>query len=111
MEAVPLTLSQEFSGYRQHIRNGLARINACLPRVYELALDGTAVGPDLNIPVGLMKMANDIRFLGSGPRCGLSELSFPENEPGSSLMLGEVNLTRCEFLKAFGYLLPFVNDF
>uniref|UniRef100_A0A1A9WX44 fumarate hydratase n=1 Tax=Glossina brevipalpis TaxID=37001 RepID=A0A1A9WX44_9MUSC len=144
MDAVPLTLGQEFSGYGQQVRNGLARINACLPRVYELALGGTAVGTGLNtrkgfaekcsariseitclpfkmapnffealgardamvevhgvlntIAVSLMKMANDIRFLGSGPRCGLGELSLPENEPGSSIMPGKVNPTQCESL-------------
>lgn len=144
MDAVPLTLGQEFSGYRQQLCNGLARINACLPRVYELALGGTAVGTGLNtrkgfaekaaariseltslpfetapnffealaardamvevhgvlntIAVSLMKIANDIRFLGSGPRCGLGELMLPENEPGSSIMPGKVNPTQCESL-------------
>uniref|UniRef100_A0A1B0B0L5 fumarate hydratase n=1 Tax=Glossina palpalis gambiensis TaxID=67801 RepID=A0A1B0B0L5_9MUSC len=144
MDAVPLTMGQQFSGYRQQLCNGLARINACLPHVYELALGGTAVGTGLNtrkgfaekaaariseltslpfktapnffealaardamvevhgvlntIAVSLMKIANDIRFLGSGPRCGLGELMLPENEPGSSIMPGKVNPTQCESL-------------
>ncbi|KAI8115422.1 hypothetical protein FF38_03066 [Lucilia cuprina] len=142
MDAVPLTLGQEFSGYTQQMNYALDRIDACLPRVYELALGGTAVGTGLNtrigfaekcaakiaqltglpfvtapnkfealagrdamvevhgvlntIAVSLMKIANDIRFLGSGPRCGLGELMLPENEPGSSIMPGKVNPTQCE---------------
>ncbi|XP_043657798.1 probable fumarate hydratase, mitochondrial [Drosophila teissieri] len=142
MDAVPLTLGQEFSGYTQQLTNGLDRIKGCLPRVYELALGGTAVGTGLNtrkgfaekvakriseltclpfvtapnkfealaardamvevhgvlntIAVSLMKIANDIRLLGSGPRCGLGELMLPENEPGSSIMPGKVNPTQCE---------------
>ncbi|XP_061386018.1 fumarate hydratase, mitochondrial-like [Musca vetustissima] len=142
MDAVPLTLGQEFSGYAQQMAYALDRIDACLPRVYELALGGTAVGTGLNtrigfaekcaakiaqltglpfvtapnkfealaardamvevhgvlntIAVSLMKIANDIRFLGSGPRCGLGELMLPENEPGSSIMPGKVNPTQCE---------------
>ncbi|EDW30722.1 GL13348 [Drosophila persimilis] len=142
MDAVPLTLGQEFSGYAQQLSYGLDRINGCLPRVYELALGGTAVGTGLNthkgfaekvskriadltclpfvkapnffealgardamvevhgvlntIAVSLMKIANDIRLLGSGPRCGLGELMLPENEPGSSIMPGKVNPTQCE---------------
>ncbi|XP_065363293.1 fumarate hydratase, mitochondrial-like [Calliphora vicina] len=142
MDAVPLTLGQEFSGYTQQMTYALDRIDACLPRVYELALGGTAVGTGLNtrigfaekcaakiaqltglpfvtapnkfealagrdamvevhgvlntIAVSLMKIANDIRFLGSGPRCGLGELMLPENEPGSSIMPGKVNPTQCE---------------
>ncbi|XP_034123128.1 fumarate hydratase, mitochondrial-like isoform X2 [Drosophila guanche] len=144
MDAVPLTLGQEFSGYAQQLAYAQERIDACLPRVYELALGGTAVGTGLNtrkgfaekcaakiaqltslpfvtapnkfealaardamvevhgvlntIAVSLMKIANDIRFLGSGPRCGLGELSLPENEPGSSIMPGKVNPTQCESL-------------
>ncbi|XP_034118986.1 fumarate hydratase, mitochondrial isoform X1 [Drosophila sulfurigaster albostrigata] len=144
MDAVPLTLGQEFGGYAQQLAYALERIDACLPRVYELALGGTAVGTGLNtrkgfaekcaakiaeltklpfvtapnkfealaardamvevhgvlntIAVSLMKIANDIRFLGSGPRCGLGELSLPENEPGSSIMPGKVNPTQCESL-------------
>lgn len=144
MDAVPLTLGQEFSGYAQQLKYALERIDACLPRVYQLALGGTAVGTGLNtrigfaekcaekiaqltklpfvsapnkfealasrdamvevsgclntIAVSLMKIGNDIRFLGSGPRCGLGELSLPENEPGSSIMPGKVNPTQCESL-------------
>lgn len=142
MDAVPLTLGQEFSGYVQMLDNSLERIDACLPRLYELALGGTAVGTGLNthpefavesakkiaeltglpfitgrnkfeglaghdamveasgvmktIAASLMKIANDIRWLGSGPRCGLGELLLPENEPGSSIMPGKVNPTQPE---------------
>ena len=142
MDAVPLTLQQEFSGYVQQLTNGLERINGCLPRLYELALGGTAVGTGLNthpifaeksaqkiaeltgkpfvsarnkfealaahdamvelsgvlktLAAGLMKIANDIRWLGSGPRCGIGELILPENEPGSSIMPGKVNPTQSE---------------
>lgn len=142
MDAVPLTLGQEFSGYVQMLTNGLERIEAALPRLYELALGGTAVGTGLNthpkfaelsakkiaeitglpfvtarnkfealathdalvefhgvlktIAASLMKIANDIRWLGSGPRCGLGELHLPENEPGSSIMPGKVNPTQSE---------------
>ncbi|XP_017081334.1 probable fumarate hydratase, mitochondrial [Drosophila eugracilis] len=141
-DAVPITLGQEFSGYVQQLTNGLSRIDAVLPRVYQLALGGTAVGTGLNtrrgfaekcvkriaqlsglpfvvapnffealasrdamvevhgalnvLAVSLMKITNDIRFLGSGPRCGLGELMLPENEPGSSIMPGKVNPTQCE---------------
>ncbi len=142
MDAVPLTLAQEFSGYVQMLNNALDRINGALPRLYELALGGTAVGTGLNthpqfavksaehiakitgkkfvtapnkfealathdalvefsgvlktIAASLMKIANDIRWLGSGPRCGLGELNLPENEPGSSIMPGKVNPTQAE---------------
>lgn len=141
-DAVPLTLGQEFSGYLTQIEYGLARVKATLPRLYQLALGGTAVGTGLNTRIGfdtdackeiaaftglpfvpapnkfealaahdsivevhgalnvlavsLMKIANDIRFLASGPRSGLGELSLPENEPGSSIMPGKVNPTQCE---------------
>jgi len=141
-DAVPLTLGQEFGGYAQQITNGIERVKATLPRLYELAAGGTAVGTGLNtykgfaekvaakvseltglpfktapnkfealaahdalvevsgalnvLAVSLMKIANDIRFLGSGPRSGLGELSLPENEPGSSIMPGKVNPTQCE---------------
>jgi len=141
-DATPLTLGQEFSGYAKQIENGIARVEAALPRVYELAIGGTAVGTGLNTRIGfaekmcdrissltslpfvsapnkfeglaahdamvelsgamnvvacsVMKIANDIRFLGSGPRCGLGELLLPENEPGSSIMPGKVNPTQCE---------------
>lgn len=143
-DAVPLTLGQEFSGYAMQVCNGIKRVTDTLPRLYELALGGTAVGTGLNtrkgfaekaakkiaeltglpfvtapnkfealaahdamvevhgalntVAVSLMKIANDIRFLGSGPRCGLGELSLPENEPGSSIMPGKVNPTQCEAL-------------
>src|SRR3989338_6802283 len=142
MDATPLTLGQEFSGYVQQLTNGLKRIQGALPRLYELALGGTAVGTGLNthpkfaveaakkiaqltgkpfvsatnkfealaahdavvefsgvlktIAVSCMKIANDIRWLGSGPRCGIGEISLPENEPGSSIMPGKVNPTQCE---------------
>ncbi|CAD5119317.1 unnamed protein product [Dimorphilus gyrociliatus] len=141
-DATPLTLGQEFSGYVQQMKNGLLRVKSTLPRVYELAVGGTAVGTGLNTRKGfaedvakeiasftslpfvsapnkfealatkdalvevsgalnvvacsIMKIANDIRFLGSGPRCGLGELNLPENEPGSSIMPGKVNPTQCE---------------
>jgi len=142
MDATPLTLGQEFSGYVQQLTNGLKRIDGALPRLYELALGGTAVGTGLNThpqfavkvaekiaaitgwpfvsapnkfealaahdalvelsgvlktwAVSLMKIANDIRWLGSGPRCGLGEIHLPENEPGSSIMPGKVNPTQSE---------------
>ena len=143
-DATPITLGQEFSAYVTQLDNGMSRVEATLPRLYELAIGGTAVGTGLNTPVGfsekvaaklaelttypftsarnkfealashdalvevhgalnviacsLMKIANDIRFLGSGPRCGIGELLLPENEPGSSIMPGEVNPTQCEAL-------------
>ncbi len=142
MDATPLTLGQEFSGYVQQLINGLERIDGALPRLYEIALGGTAVGTGLNshpefankvaekisefaelpfvsarnkfeaiaahdtlvelsgvlktIAVSLMKIANDIRFLGSGPRCCIGEIILPANEPGSSIMPGKVNPTQCE---------------
>ncbi|MFW5833594.1 MAG: class II fumarate hydratase [Pseudomonadota bacterium] len=141
-DATPLTLGQEFSGYRTQITYGIERVKRALPGVLQLAQGGTAVGTGLNAKVGFaeafaeevaritslpfvtapnkfealaahdamvelsgvlntlaasyMKIANDIRFLGSGPRCGLGELSLPENEPGSSIMPGKVNPTQCE---------------
>ncbi|XP_030873346.1 fumarate hydratase, mitochondrial isoform X2 [Leptonychotes weddellii] len=136
--------SQEFSGYVQQVKYAMTRIRATMPRIYELAAGGTAVGTGLNTRIGfaekvaakvaaltglpfvtapnkfealaahdalvelsgamnttacsLMKIANDIRFLGSGPRSGLGELILPENEPGSSIMPGKVNPTQCEAL-------------
>lgn len=142
MDAVPLTLGQEFSGYVQQLQNGLERIEGCLPRLSELALGGTAVGTGLNthpefaelsakyiseitdrsfetapnkfealaahdaiveasgvmktLACSLMKIANDIRLLGSGPRCGIGEIALPANEPGSSIMPGKVNPTQPE---------------
>lgn len=142
MDAVPLTLGQEFSGYVQQLTYGLERIESCLPRLKELALGGTAVGTGLNthekfavlsakkiseitgiefktapnkfealashdaiveasgvmktLAASLMKIANDIRWLGSGPRCGIGEIHLPANEPGSSIMPGKVNPTQSE---------------
>jgi fumarate hydratase class II len=142
MDAVPLTLGQEFGGYVAQLDYGLAAVKAALPMLYELALGGTAVGTGLNahpefadrvakkiaeltglpfvsapnkfqglagheplvfasgalktLAVALTKIANDIRWLASGPRCGLGELTIPENEPGSSIMPGKVNPTQSE---------------
>jgi fumarate hydratase class II len=142
MDAVPLTLGQEFSGYVAQLDADLRRIDAVLPDIYELAIGGTAVGTGLNthpefadrtaakiaeltglpfvsapnkfaalaahdalvmasgalrtLACSLMKIANDIRWMGSGPRCGLGELMLPENEPGSSIMPGKVNPTQSE---------------
>ncbi len=142
MDATPLTLGQEFSGYATQLKNSIQRIKNTLPHLHQLALGGTAVGTGLNthiqfpilaaakiaaetnipfvtapnkfealashdalvevhgalktVAVSLMKIANDIRLLGSGPRCGFGELSLPENEPGSSIMPGKVNPTQSE---------------
>jgi len=142
MDAVPLTLGQEFSGYVQQLDNAIERLHLVLPGLYELALGGTAVGTGLNahpefatkvaakiaeltglpfvsapnkfeslaahdalvfahgalktIAAAFMKIANDIRWMASGPRCGLGELTIPENEPGSSIMPGKVNPTQSE---------------
>ncbi len=142
MDATPITLGQEFSGYVQQLSMGIARIEQSLSGVYELALGGTAVGTGLNthpefadrsaatiarltglpfvsapnkfeslaahdalvylhgalktLAASCMKIANDIRWMSSGPRCGLGELSIPENEPGSSIMPGKVNPTQSE---------------
>ncbi len=142
MDAVPLTLGQEFSGYVAQLDYGIERVEAAIPRLSELAIGGTAVGTGLNTKRGydkrvadkiseltglpfvpapnkfealaahdalvmasgalktvacsLMKIANDIRWLGSGPRCGLGELRLPANEPGSSIMPGKVNPTQSE---------------
>ena len=144
MDAVPLTLGQEFSGYVQQVTYGIARVEGTLPRLYELALGGTAVGTGLNshpeygervaaeiaaltglpfvtapnkfeslaahdaqvelagqlttVAASLMKIANDVRLLGSGPRAGIGELMLPANEPGSSIMPGKVNPTQSEAL-------------
>ncbi|MDG2992105.1 class II fumarate hydratase [Candidatus Synechococcus calcipolaris G9] len=144
MDAVPLSLGQEFSGYQAQITQNIAWIEMALPPLYELAIGGTAVGTGLNSPphfgdrvaaeiaqltgfpfcsaknkfaalaahdplvmmsgvlktlaCALMKMANDIRWLASGPRCGLGELILPANEPGSSIMPGKVNPTQSESL-------------
>ncbi len=142
MDAVPLTLGQEFSAYVQQLDNAIERIHLVLPGLYELAIGGTAVGTGLNthpefaervakkvaeltglpfvsapnkfealaahdalvfahgalktLAASLMKIANDIRWLASGPRCGLREITIPENEPGSSIMPGKVNPTQSE---------------
>lgn len=144
MDATPLTLGQEFSGYVQQIDNSIRAIKNALEAVSELALGGTAVGTGLNTPngydvlsakkiaeltgfpfvtapnkfeslaahdamvelsgalkraaVALMKVANDIRMLSSGPRCGIGEILIPDNEPGSSIMPGKVNPTQPEAL-------------
>ncbi|MGE4169826.1 MAG: class II fumarate hydratase [Candidatus Margulisiibacteriota bacterium] len=142
MDAVPLTLGQEFSGYVAQLDFAIDAVKKTLPGLYELALGGTAVGTGLNthpqfaekgakriaeltnlpfvtapnkfaalashealvftsgalktLACALMKIANDIRWLGSGPRCGLAEITLPENEPGSSIMPGKVNPTQSE---------------
>lgn len=142
MDAVPLTLGQEFSGYAAQLTHNLKRIENSLDYLYELALGGTAVGTGLNthpdfavkaaakiaemtglpfrtaenkfealaahdaivemsgtlktLAASLMKIANDVRWLGSGPRCGIGEISLPANEPGSSIMPGKVNPTQSE---------------
>ena len=144
MDATPLTLGQEFSGYASQLEHGIKTIKNSLTHLSELALGGTAVGTGINTPKGyavnvaetiaeltglpfitaknkfeslaahdaiveahgalktvavsLMKIANDIRMLSSGPRSGIGEISLPENEPGSSIMPGKVNPTQCEAL-------------
>lgn len=144
MDATPLTLGQEFSGYAKQLEYGIRAIRNSLAHLSELALGGTAVGTGINTPenydvnvakkiagltglpfitapnkfealathdalvaahgalksvaVSLMKIANDIRMLGSGPRAGIGEIHLPENEPGSSIMPGKVNPTQCEAL-------------
>jgi fumarate hydratase class II len=144
MDATPLTLGQEFSGYAAQLSYGIRAIENTLSHLSELALGGTAVGTGLNTPKGysekvaeniaklsglpfvtapnkfealaahdaivethgalktvavsLMKIANDIRMLSSGPRAGIGEIFIPDNEPGSSIMPGKVNPTQCEAL-------------
>jgi len=144
MDATPLTLGQEFSGYASQLKHGLRALKNTLPHLSELALGGTAVGTGINTPknfsenvakviarltglpfvtaenkfealaahdaiveghgalktlaVSLMKIANDIRMLSSGPRSGIGEIFIPDNEPGSSIMPGKVNPTQCESL-------------
>lgn len=144
MDATPLTVGQEFSGYVSQLDHGLKAINNSLSHLSELALGGTAVGTGINTPPGyaenvarhiasltglpfitaknkfealaahdaivethgalktvavsLMKIANDIRMLSSGPRSGIGEIFIPDNEPGSSIMPGKVNPTQCEAL-------------
>jgi fumarate hydratase class II len=141
-DATPVPLGAEFSAYASQVAHGIARIEACLPRLHEVAQGGTAVGTGLNAPAGFAsrfvaelraitglpfteaadryaamgahdalvelsgalnviavsftKIANDIRLMGSGPRCGFGELRLPENEPGSSIMPGKVNPTQAE---------------
>ncbi|KAL0483168.1 fumarate hydratase, class II [Acrasis kona] len=143
MDAVPMTVGQEFGAWAAQVEYSIERVEVQgLPRMYELALGGTAVGTGLNsyegfaedvceeiskltglpfksarnkfealasndaavflhgalntFAISCMKLANDLRFLGSGPRCGLNELLLPQNEPGSSIMPGKVNPTQCE---------------
>jgi len=144
MDATPLTLGQEFSGYASQIEHGIQAIENALPHLAEIALGGTAVGTGLNthpkyakrvaeviseltgvsftsapnkfealaaddamaemsgalkrLACSMMKIANDIRWLASGPRCGIGEIIIPSNEPGSSIMPGKVNPTQCESL-------------
>ena len=144
MDAVPLTLGQEFSGYVTQLRYGVERVEGCLPRLFRLAIGGTAVGtgfgspPDFGdnvsrkiaeltgkpfttaenkfeamaghdaivetsgalktVACSLMKIAGDVRWLASGPRCGIGEIVLPANEPGSSIMPGKVNPTQAEAL-------------
>src|SRR6476646_8012578 len=144
MDATPLTVGQEFSGYVSQLDHGIKAIKNSLAHLSELALGGTAVGTGINTPpnysenvarhissltglpfitaenkfealaahdaivethgalktvaVSLMKIANDIRMLSSGPRSGIGELYIPDNEPGSSIMPGKVNPTQCEAL-------------
>ncbi len=144
MDATPLTLGQEFSGYASQLEHGLKAIKNTMAHLSELALGGTAVGTGINTPpnyarnvaeiiaeltglpfitaenkfeslaahdaivethgalktvaVSLMKIANDIRILSSGPRSGIGEIHIPDNEPGSSIMPGKVNPTQCEAL-------------
>lgn len=142
MDATPLTLGQELSGYVSQLNHGIKAIENTLSHLSELALGGTAVGTGINTPpnydvnvakhiaaltglpfvtaenkfealaahdaiveahgalktvaCSLMKIANDIRLLASGPRCGIGEIYIPDNEPGSSIMPGKVNPTQCE---------------
>ena len=102
-DATPITLGQEISGWVSQLDHGIAHLEAAIPHLAELALGGTAVGTGLNahgalktVAASLMKIANDVRWLASGPRCGLGEITIPENEPGSSIMPGKVNPTQSE---------------
>lgn len=144
MDALPVTLGQEFSSYATQMRQNIERIESALPHLYELGLGGTAVGTgflcpptfakkaiqklaeSLHLPFvpadnlftalsahdplvamsshlktlgcSLIKIASDLAWMGSGPRCGLGELHLPANEPGSSIMPGKINPTQCEML-------------
>lgn len=148
MDAVPISLSQEFSGYIAQLDDSLRWISESMKELYPLALGGTAVGTGLNahpefgirvaqkiaqytgipfksaenkfaalashdplvfasgslkaLAAALIKIANDFRWMGSGPRCGLNELILPENEPGSSIMPGKINPTQCESMTMVG---------
>ncbi len=148
MDATPVTLGQEFSGYAAQVRYGIERLRDTRPRLAELPLGGTAVGTGINTPpgfaaaviarlvevtglpltearnhfeaqgardalveasgqlrvvaVGLYKIANDIRWMGSGPRAGLAELHLPDLQPGSSIMPGKVNPVVCEAVRQVG---------
>ncbi len=145
MDATPVTLGQEFSGYAAQVRYGTERVEGVVPRLAELPLGGTAVGTGINAPpgfgaaviarlaertglplaearnhfeaqgardalvelsgqlrtvaIGLFKIANDIRWMGSGPRAGLRELALPDLQPGSSIMPGKVNPVVCESVR------------
>ena len=142
MDATPIAFSQEISGWRAMLEEGMRLIESALPHLSQLALGGTAVGTGINAPAefgaevaravseltgkpfvtepnkfhaltskdavtfahgalkalaaNMMKVANDVRWLASGPRCGLAEITIPANEPGSSIMPGKVNPTQCE---------------
>lgn len=155
MDATPLTLGQEFSGYTSQIEHAIHHLGSTLPHLSELALGGTAVGTGLNAPpdfavkaieeisrltrypfvsapnkfeaianhdslvafhgalkglaASLHKIANDLRWMASGPECGIGEIELPENEPGSSIMPGKVNPTQCEAL-IMACTLVFGND-
>src|SRR6266576_2913573 len=95
MDAVPVTLGQEFGGYAAQIRLGRERIESALAHVAQIPLGGTAVGNGLNtrpvFAVSLIKIANDLALMGSGPRAGLAEIRLPELQKGSSIMPGKVN--------------------
>jgi fumarate hydratase class II len=148
MDATPIRLGQEFSGYASQVLHGIARVKAVLPDLRELAIGGTAVGTGLNthpefgrrmafeigklagtsfteaanhfeaqgaqdgacwasgalnsVAASLMKIANDVRLMGSGPRCGLAEITLPSIQPGSSIMPGKVNPVICECVVQVG---------
>jgi fumarate hydratase class II len=148
MDATPIRLGQEFGGYASQVRHGIARVQATLPDLRELAIGGTAVGTGLNthpefgrrmaaeigsllgtsfteaanhfeaqgaqdatawasgalntVAASLMKIANDVRLMNSGPRCGLGEVTLPAIQPGSSIMPGKVNPVICESVMQVG---------